>query len=1176
MTILFEVSAGWNSDVDAPTPAYMWVDASVLSTSLPPTAYAMTGGGSYCTGGAAVGLAGSQVGVNYTLIKNSIATATVVAGTGSAISFNSQLFGTYTASGTATGAVPAIAGTTAMTGSAVVTVQTNVTPTFTQLGPYCQNATPGTLPLTSLNGITGTWNPATIFTGAVSTITYTFTPAAGQCASTTTMDISVSGSVTPTFTQLGPYCIGATPETLPTTSLNSITGTWNAAISTATPGTTIYTFTPTSGGCATTATMSVVVNAIVTPAFVQLGPYCQNATPGTLPLTSQNSITGTWNAVISTATPGTTVYTFTPTAGQCATTATMSVLVNPTITPTFSQLGPYCVGATPGTLPTTSLNSITGTWNAAISTASAGTTVYTFTPTAGLCASTAIMSVIVSATGTPTFTALGPYAVGSIPGTLPTTSLNGITGTWNAAISTATAGTTVYTFTPTSGLCATTATMSILVYANVIPAQSPPFQWAKHIGAVSWSAVGTSIATDASGNVYTVGWFNSYLSPMDFNPGTGPADTCFLSSNGNDDIFIQKMDANGNFLWAKSMGGVYYDDPTSIAVDGSGNAYIVGSFTQNVDFDPGPGSYYLDYENSYGLFILKLDTDGNFVWVKGVLPSEATISTSTDQIWGKSITVDGSGNVCIAGYFDGVSVDFDPAPGKAHEFILNSYAFYGDAFIAKYDPSGNFIWAKQLKGSGGNISDTYGIKTDASGNVYTTGYYMGTVDFNPGPAGFMMSSKLGTYDIYVLKLDASGNFVWAKSLSGNANEKGLAIALDASANVYTTGYFSGWVDFNPGTSPSDTCWLNAKGGNDIFVSKLDASGNFVWARSMGGAGDDEGMSIVVDPANNVYITGYYYGTVDFDPNPSTYYVLTSAGASDIFVTKLDPSGNFLWANSLGGSGYDASSSISVDLSDNVLITGNFAGTADFDASSATYYLTAYGSDVFITKMGASPKTLNLTSIFLEGFYTGASTMMQAQQHFMPGDTWGPYYSDGSVDHITVELYLPGTHVEPDPDNPPDGTRIASNFDTPIFSNTDVPLSTTGTATVTVPGADNGSYYLTIKQRNHLATVSALLLDFSGATITYAFDAFSQAFEGNMTQALEPDGETMSPPLIFGGDTNQDGQIESDDINAVGNDAAVSLLGYGPTDIVPDAQVESADINIVGNNAALNIYAHIPM
>ena len=123
---------------------------------------------------------------------------------------------------------------------------------------------------------------------------------------------------------------------------------------------------------------------------------------------------------------------------------------------------------------------------------------------------------------------------------------------------------------------------------------------------------------------------------------------------------------------------------------------------------------------------------------------------------------------------------------------------------------------------------------------------------------------------------------------------------------------------------------------------------------------------------------------------------------------------------------------------------------------------------------------------------------------------------------------------------------------------------------------NGTYYLTIKQRNHLETVSALPVSFSGATITYAFDAFTQAYDGNMTEELEADGETLSPPLIFGGDTNQDGQIESDDINAVGNDAALSVLGFGPTDIVPDAQVESADINIVGNNAALNIYAHIPM
>jgi len=206
---------------------------------------------------------------------------------------------------------------------------------------------------------------------------------------------------------------------------------------------------------------------------------------------------------------------------------------------------------------------------------------------------------------------------------------------------------------------------------------------------------------------------------------------------------------------------------------------------------------------------------------------------------------------------------------------------------------------------------------------------------------------------------------------------------------------------------------------------------------------------------------------------------------------------------------------------------------------------------------SSSKTLNLSSIFLEGFYTGLSTMMQATQRF-PDGSFGPYWADGSADHISVELHTPGDYA------------------TVIYTAPDVPLSTTGTATVTVPAMYNASYYLTIKQRNHLETVSALPLSFAGATITYAFDAFTKAYDGNMTQMLEADGETMSPPLIFGGDVNQDAQIESDDINAVGNDAAAYVLGFTATDIVPDAQVESADINIVGNNAALYVFAHLPM
>jgi gliding motility-associated-like protein len=323
------------------------------------------------------------------------------------------------------------------------------------------------LPTTSNNGITGTWNPSTVSTASQGTTIYTFTPTQGQCGTTASMSVTVNQNIVPTFTQLGPYCVGATPGTLPTTSNNGITGTWNpSTVSTASQGTVVYTFTPTQGLCATTTTMSVTVNQNIVPTFTQLGPYCVGATPGTLPTTSNNGITGTWNpSTVSTTAQGTVVYTFTPTQGLCATTATMSVTVNQNIVPTFTQIGPYCAGATPGTLPTVSNNGITGTWNpSTVSTASQGTIVYTFTPTAGLCATTATMSVSVNQNIVPAFTQLGPYCVGATPGTLPTTSNNGITGTWNpSTISTASQGIVVYTFTPTQGLCGTTATMSVLV-----------------------------------------------------------------------------------------------------------------------------------------------------------------------------------------------------------------------------------------------------------------------------------------------------------------------------------------------------------------------------------------------------------------------------------------------------------------------------------------------------------------------------------------------------------------------------------------------------------------------------------------------------------------------------------------------------------------------------------------
>ena len=250
-----------------------------------------------------------------------------------------------------------------------VTIDNPTTPTFNQSGPFCAG-TAFTLPTTSNNGITGTWMPAV---NNNATTTYTFTPTGSGCVSPTTMTVEVNNSITPTFTNPGPICSG-TNFTLPTTSNNGITGTWIPAVNST--QTTNYTFTPASG-CANPITMTVEVNNVVTPTFTNPGPICAG-TNFTLPATSNNGITGTWAPAVNST--QTTTYTFTPTSGGCTNPTTMTVEVDNSITPTFTNPGPICAG-TAFTLPATSNNGITGTWTPVID--NIQTTTYTFNPSSG-------------------------------------------------------------------------------------------------------------------------------------------------------------------------------------------------------------------------------------------------------------------------------------------------------------------------------------------------------------------------------------------------------------------------------------------------------------------------------------------------------------------------------------------------------------------------------------------------------------------------------------------------------------------------------------------------------------------------------------------------------------------------------------------------------------------------
>ena len=396
--------------------------------------------------------------------------------------------------------------------------------TFAPIGPLCQNSTAPALPTSSTNGVTGTWSPATINTATVGTATYTFTPAAGQCGTTVTMDVVILNGVTPAFTQIGPLCQNSTAPVLPTTSTNGVTGTWSpATINTATAGTTTYTFTPSAGQCGPETKMDIAITPQVTTAFTQLGPLCQNSTAPALPASSNNGVPGTWSpATINTSTVGSTTYTFTPAAGECATTATMNVVITANSTPTFTQIGPLCQNSTPPVLPTTSTNNITGTWNpATINTSAASSTTYTFTPAAGECGGPATMTIVTTSQSAPTFAAIGPLCQNSTAPSLPTTSSNGVSGTWSpATINTSAAGTTTYTFTPAATQCGTSVTMSIVVTSQVVPTFNP-------MGSLCQNSVAPTLPTTST-NGMTGSWSPAIINtstigttPYTFTPVAG-------------------------------------------------------------------------------------------------------------------------------------------------------------------------------------------------------------------------------------------------------------------------------------------------------------------------------------------------------------------------------------------------------------------------------------------------------------------------------------------------------------------------------------------------------------------------------------------------------------------------------------------------------------------------------
>jgi hypothetical protein len=401
-------------------------------------------------------------------------------------------------------------------------------------------------------------------------------------------------------------------------------------------------------------------------------------------------------------------------------------------------------------------------------------------------------------------------------------------------------------------------------------------------------------------------------------------------------------------------------------------------------------------------FLTAFGQNVDLEWVKSI--------GGTDDDRGNSMTIDSQGNTYTTGNFQG-TVDFDPGVG---EFILTSKG-ENDIYVQKMDAGGEFVWAISM-GSDAYLERGESISIDIEGNIYVTGSFEGTVDFDPGVNIVNLISNGGS-DFFIQKLDSAGNLLWAKNIGGTNYEYSNFIITDNQGNVYTTGSInSSNIDFDPGVgtyylseeegvifvlkldSSGNFLWAKNMGGfgssvftcgkgicidnqknvyltgvfggiadfdpgigicklisngnNDLFTMKLDASGNFIWAESIGSTGDDKGYSIKIDLFDNLYLTGIYTYTVDFDPGPYSFE-LTCEGTCDIFVLKLDGQGNFIWVKGMGGWDYDVASSLAIDNDNYIYITGGFKNTVDFNPGTEVFNLTSFGStDVFLEKLDA--------------------------------------------------------------------------------------------------------------------------------------------------------------------------------------------------------------------------------
>lgn len=389
--------------------------------------------------------------------------------------------------------------------------------------------------------------------------------------------------------------------------------------------------------------------------------------------------------------------------------------------------------------------------------------------------------------------------------------------------------------------------------------------------------------------------------------------------------------------WIAQTGTRYSDTSTSVTADSTGNVYIGGTTRGSIN-----GAFNI-YDQP-AAFLTKFDSSGNELW--------SWQNNNTGDSYGNSVTVDSLGNVYICGKTFG---------------YLGGPSINGDAFLIKFDPMGSVLWSQRIGTA--ETDGAYDVAIDDTGNIYVSGYTAGSIN---GP-------NSGFFDAILTKFDPSGGQLWSRQVGTTEYDTSYALAVDGTGNAYISGSTLG-----------DMAGASA-GKADIFLTKFDSSGNDLWSRQIGTAGNDEGLSLAVDGVGNIYVSG---GTDRDLAGPNL-------GGADAFLLKYDPSGDEMWSRQFGSTEVDLARSLAVDIDGYAYISGTTWGDLGGPNLGRT--------DAFLVKWDTHGNEL-----WSQQLGTGnadashAVTIDNVGNVYLSGYTYGHYggQNKGSNDAILIKLAVP--------------------------------------------------------------------------------------------------------------------------------------------------------------------------